>query len=176
MLGQFTHELTQHVDYVMKSACGEGDPWATALGKLGLPQGMASAVSPAPEAEVRTALEAIRQRATTYLDQLCSSEPGLDQVQVEGVRKRLAVLVDHEAQRYAGAVAESKSAAPASLGVASIFQNAVQSAQLSPWAHLEYNLKVTITCRVCGAPQQAQAVFNCEFCGSDVFDRLDGGE
>ena len=34
---------------------------------------------------------------------------------------------------------------------------------MSPWADLNYDDRITITCRTCGAPQQTQREFRCEF-------------
>ena len=168
MLDALGKELSQHVDYIMSSACGEGQGWVPAMQSYGLTPGPESATVPAPEAEVRDALWVVVRKATAYIDQVCASGQPVDQTQLEGIRSRLARMVDHEIGRYNSAVAKSSSGGA---GVSSIFQNAVQTAQMNPWANLKYDRKITVTCKTCGAAQQAQANFTCEFCGSHVFDR-----
>ena len=169
MLDSLTKEISEHAEFILASACGERQGWIPAMRSYGLEPGQSSGEVPAPEAEVREALWVVVRRATAHLDQVCVANPDLDPVKVEAIRSRLARLVDHEAGRYGTAIAETSTAPPA--GVASIFQNAVQTSKMSPWANLEYDRKVTVVCKTCGAAQQSQAEFRCEFCGSDVFER-----
>lgn len=54
-------------------------------------------------------------------------------------------------------------------GLAGIFANASATAKLSPWANLEYDNHLTLTCPGCGSPQRTRLVFDCEYCGSSLF-------
>jgi len=86
---------------------------------------------------------------------------------------RLARIVEHETERYLRAVAAAGQPKRSS-GIAAIFQNAVETARLSPWANLEWDRRLTVTCRTCGAPQLTRREFRCEFCGSDMFNPSGG--
>ena len=54
-------------------------------------------------------------------------------------------------------------------GLAGIFANASATAKLSPWAELEYDTHLTLSCPGCGSPQRTRLVFDCEYCGSSLF-------
>ena len=170
MLDALTKEISQHVDFIMASACGEQQGWIPAMRSYGLEPGPRSGEAPAPAGEVREALWVVVRKATAHLDQVCAADPDLDPARVEAIRSRLARLVDHEADRY-GSALEKTAGASAPSGVSSIFQNAVQTSQMNPWANLKYDRKITVVCKTCGAAQQSQAEFRCEFCGSDVFEK-----
>lgn len=53
--------------------------------------------------------------------------------------------------------------------LAGIFANASATAKLTPWASLEYDNHLTLTCPGCGSPQRTRLVFDCEYCGSSLF-------
>lgn len=54
-------------------------------------------------------------------------------------------------------------------GLAGIFANASATAKLTPWAQLEYDTHLTLSCPGCGSPQRTRLVFDCEYCGSSLF-------
>ncbi len=54
-------------------------------------------------------------------------------------------------------------------GLASIFANASATSKLTPWANLEYDPQLTLSCPSCGSPQRTRLIFECEYCGSSLF-------
>ncbi len=54
-------------------------------------------------------------------------------------------------------------------GLASIFANASATSRLTPWANLEYDPQLTLSCPSCGSPQRTRLIFDCEYCGSSLF-------
>ncbi|HGG56617.1 MAG TPA: hypothetical protein ENK31_02345 [Nannocystis exedens] len=54
-------------------------------------------------------------------------------------------------------------------GLASIFANASATSKLTPWANLEYDPQMTLSCPSCGSPQRTRLIFDCEYCGSSLF-------
>lgn len=53
----------------------------------------------------------------------------------------------------------------------SIFANARRTAKQSPWAHLVYERRVSVTCPTCGAAQERARTFTCRYCDGDLFPR-----
>jgi hypothetical protein len=49
-------------------------------------------------------------------------------------------------------------------GVSSLFANAKETAQKSPWANAEVKSSVTLSCPACGAPQEIALDFLCRYC------------
>lgn len=173
MIDALIGRINGQVIRLLRAACGEERGWPEAVRQAGLPA-RPPAGGPAPAEEVRGVLDALVVEALAALDEHAATT---DPVQLAGLRQRLGMLADHETRRYAAAMervaAEAPSKKPSS-GIANIFKNAVETYQMSPWAHLKYDNRITITCRTCGAPQQTQREFRCEFCGGDVFNREEG--
>lgn len=170
MLDELTRQLSEHVDYVFRSARGEHEGWAAAAQHYGVKAGPAIA-GPASTAEVRAALEAVVQQAGAHLEQLVASGQLTDDLRVAGIRRRLSGLPAHEATRYDAARLEAVTPKRPDAGVASIFANASESAANNPWAGLTFDRQLTLTCATCGAPQQTERDFKCEYCNGDVFRR-----
>ncbi|KIG12024.1 hypothetical protein DB30_02109 [Enhygromyxa salina] len=59
-------------------------------------------------------------------------------------------------------------------GLAGIFANASATAKLTPWANLEYDPQLTLACPGCGSPQRTRLVFDCEYCGTPLFEPKQG--
>jgi ribosomal protein L37AE/L43A len=55
-------------------------------------------------------------------------------------------------------------------GLAGIFANASATSKLTPWANLQYDPQLTLACPSCGSPQRTRLVFNCEYCGTSLFE------
>lgn len=54
-------------------------------------------------------------------------------------------------------------------GLAGIFANAAATSKLTPWANLDYDTHLTLSCPGCGSPQRTRLTFDCEYCGSSLF-------
>lgn len=170
MLDELTRQLSEHVDYVFRSARGEHEGWPAAARHYGVATGPAVA-GPAATAEVRAALDAVVRQAGAHLDQLISTGQVSDDLRVAGIRRRLSGLPAREAARYEEARVEAVTPKKPDAGVANIFANAAKSAANNPWAGLGFDRQLTLTCATCGAPQQTEREFKCEYCGGDVFRR-----
>ena len=170
MIEQLFWRINGEVERLLRAACGEERGWPEAVRQAGLPPGPPTS-GPAPAEQVHAVLEALVQEALQAIDQL---PPGTDPACVAGLRQRLGLLADHETRRYADAVQRAAAEAPPpgpTSGVGAIFRNAVQTYEMRPWAHLEWDSRITITCRTCGAPQRTRRDFTCEFCGGQMFTR-----
>ncbi len=173
MIDALIGRINGQVIRLLRAACGEERGWPEAVRQAGL-AARPPAGGPAPAEEVRGVLDALVVEALAALDEHAAT---VDPVQLAGLRQRLGMLAEHETKRYAAAMERDAAVGPPpkpSLGIANIFKNAVETYQMSPWAHLEYDNRITITCRTCGAPQQTQREFHCGFCGGNMFNREEG--
>jgi hypothetical protein len=168
MLDQLTGQLSEHVDYVFRSARGEG-AWPAAARHYGVSS--ADVEGFAPVAEVRAVFDELVRRAGAHLEELVAKGQVEQGARVEGIRRRLSDLPARETQRYERARAEALEPKKPVVGVASIFANAAKTAANNPWASLTFDRQLTQHCATCGAPQRREREFQCEYCGGDVFRR-----
>lgn len=69
----------------------------------------------------------------------------------------------------AGAPAAVAAAVEPPRAVSSIFANARRTARQTPWAGVDFDLRVSVGCPGCGAAQERPRDFRCRYCGGDLF-------
>jgi ribosomal protein L37AE/L43A len=84
---------------------------------------------------------------------------------VQGLAQTVAELAAEQRRAYEDGLKPKTGVG----GLAGIFANASATAKLTPWADLEYDTHLTLSCPSCGSPQRTRLVFCCEYCGSSLF-------
>lgn len=160
--------LDAHVRYVLESA-GVPATWVTACQYYGLVvQGRSAGAATVDE--VADALRIVALRAATELERAQREDPELDEDRVERLWDRLARLVPTEAEVYRARITPRTGG----LGLGSIFENAQASVGKHWWSEMKFEARITLICKVCGAPQQKSRDFTCVYCGGDLFRRGGG--
>lgn len=179
--------LTQHLAAIRRAAEGSppggGPEWDGLLRHYGIAplemqerqmivQGMRMSRGAVP-AEVRIVLVGLQKWADGELGRLHAS--GMANPHVAGaLQQRIAMLVEHEEAAYERALGIAPSrpadpgpaapAAPAAPSLASIFQNAHDTAKDVPWANQKFKQVANLTCVHCGGPQEQPMDFMCKYC------------
>lgn len=157
--------LDAHVRYVHESALVPS-AWVEACRFYGIRiQGRSA--GPATVEEVADALKVIIVRAAAELERVQEMLEDAEDERVERLWDRLAGLIPKEAEVYKARIAPKSSG----LGLGSIFENAQASVGKHWWSDMKFDLRVTLICRTCGAPQQKTRNFECVYCGGDLFRR-----
>lgn len=120
--------------------------------------------------EVERVLVALSQQAWATLQQiqgwgLTRQRPDL-QPHLDALAQQIHTLSVDQCKAYEDGLRPRR---VVGAGVASIFANAKATAQINPWGQLKYSDQLTLSCPGCGAPQRAELVFDCKFCGSSLF-------
>lgn len=176
----FEATLRNQVAFVLETAAGSppggGPAWDGVLGRFGIPgappdrRGALAASrghtrGAFPE-EVEAVLLALSHLAFRTLQHLHAPESPPLQARLYALGEQVSSLAAVQRRAYEELL---KPRPVVGAGVAGIFANARATAQLNPWGHLKYDDHLTLACPGCGAPQQAQLVFDCRFCGSSLF-------
>jgi hypothetical protein len=93
-----------------------------------------------------------------------SADPHAD-ARVQALAVQLGNLASEQRRAYEASIKPKTGVG----GLAGIFANAAATAKLTPWANLQFDEQLTLKCPGCGSPQRTRLVFNCEFCGSNLF-------
>lgn len=185
VLQQFEATLKNQVAQLQaaaKSAApgGVGD-WEGVVAQFGLPaQSRADRVKQAGQRghtrgalpdEFEAVVVALARSAGQVLSQIQSwhhhaitSDPSAG-ARVRGIAELLERLPAEQRRAYEDSIKPK----PGVAGLAGIFANASATAKLTPWADLEYDSQLTLTCPGCGSPQRTRLRFDCEYCGSSLF-------
>lgn len=181
-LDQFESTLRNQVAFVLEvatsSPAGGGPKWSEVLAQFsiqGVEPSQRGAVASQrrhnrgafPE-EVEAVLLALSHQAWAALQGLwgwAQSQPELAP-RITAVGERVRTLSTDQRKAYEEGLRPKP---VVGAGVAGIFANARATAQINPWGHLSYSDQLTLTCSGCGAPQQAELVFDCRFCGNSLF-------
>jgi hypothetical protein len=190
LLDRFESVLFGHVGHVLEvaasSPAGGAGRWEDVLAHFGLrgipreERGAAAAKrghtrGAFPE-EVELVLQSIVMMAHRSLNDLQGTYGGALQsdpaaaTRLSALGARLGVLVAEQREAYE----RQLRAKPTGAGVAAIFANARATAEISPWKNWSVEYQRTLQCPGCGAAQQAELVFTCKYCGSNLFG--DGAE
>jgi hypothetical protein len=184
VLANFEATLRNQVALVLETATGSpaggGPRWDEVLGSMGVtgvPAAERGAVASQrqhnrgafPE-EVEAVFLALAHQAWDTLQQihgwgLAQQRPDL-QGKLDALAQQIRTLSADQRQAYEEGLRPKP---VVGAGVAAIFANARATAQINPWGHLKYSDQLTLACPGCGAPQQAQLVFDCRFCGNSLF-------
>jgi hypothetical protein len=190
VLDRFESVLFGHIGHVLDvaatSPAGGAGRWEDVLAHFGLEgipreeRGAAAAQRGQPRGafpeEVERVLQSIVMMAHSSLNQFRGAHgPALQadpaaQARVSALAARLGILVSEQREAYE----RQLRAKPSGTGVAAIFANARATAEISPWKGWSMEYQRTLQCPGCGAAQQAELVFTCKYCGSNLFG--DGAE
>ena len=85
---------------------------------------------------------------------------------VQSLDGLVSELAKQQRQAYEDAIKPKTGVA----GLAGIFANASATSKLTPWANLEYDAQLTLSCPSCGSPQRTRLRFDCEYCASSLFN------
>lgn len=156
--------LDAHVRYVHESALVPS-AWVEACRYYGLViQGRSA--GPATVDEVANALRVVMVRAAAELERVQAAFDE-DDDRVQRLWDRLAGLIPKEAEVYKARITPKAGG----LGLAGIFENAQASVGKHWWSDMKFDLRITLICKTCGAPQQKTRDFVCAYCGGDLFRR-----
>lgn len=162
-LSTLSGHLDGHLAYVLAAARGER-PWREALQYYGL--GHQPGTTPPHPDVVQLVIAEVAKRAREGLEaQVASGAVGAE---YRGLF--LETLGKHAFAADSDYRSTYEAPAPKH-GVAAIFQNAIETGKLLPWAGVEYEQQLTLKCKSCGAPQREIQNFKCIYCAGDVFRR-----
>jgi hypothetical protein len=177
--------IAQHLDAIraaaLGSAAGGSAAWDATLAHYGVPRladderrqivaAMRLSRGAVP-AELRLLVAALERWARGQLAGLAAAA-GPEGHALAALERKLSALVDVETSAYERALgiappppaATPPPAAPAPIGLASIFANAQETSKQVPWANQVYENVATLTCVHCGGPQETPADFMCRYC------------
>lgn len=184
-LAQFEDTFKQQIAMIVhhaRSAApgGVGGDWAEVVQHFGLPAknnaeraqlaGQASHTRGAMPEELEAVLGALAEQAGQVLGQMGQVfGPQLAADADAAARYR---ELSEQVQRMPGEQRKAytdETKPKTGTGIAGLFANAAATAKLSPWANVKYDSHFTLSCPGCGSPQRQRLIFNCEYCGANLF-------
>jgi|GEM_PF-4649496 len=159
--------LDREVAFVNEHARLPGG-WGAVLDRFKLPAPEVAATGLASAQQVRLVLTALTIQAGQALEAAGQGEP---QSRVLDVWDRLTKLVDEEGRAHAAYLDEHAPAKPRSKLLGNLLKNAVASVDDPFWTAFQWQRRLMVMCRSCGAPQERARDFKCAYCRGDVFRR-----